>query len=730
MGINLVGIRFLHSRISFRSHFPESLVVVRHLYGNTSGIKRPVALFHASAQGHGTDFGSFLQVNHRLHVILVESNPASGLVVAVARHTVYQRSGTLKLVRLIDRLQQDDRLRRRLAERHAVTRNARVAFRTHGHHAQHTCRIDGQPVFILGRSSGRFRTVEGIVHRCLVDGACRYIQLTRFRVGSDVHIHIEDMRRVVPSLQLINPGQTSRAFQESLIILLLFRSTPLRFTKRSHTRQYHVLCLCHGRDIFRPEVRLHTGNELLFFRRKGRRHRFIAVHPFHRQIAADGQRFTVRILCLIIVEIQVRVRRHDDIVLLTGRFNATGFPSPRHHRGVRSQTAFQDFIPANHAASVLGEELLGFVYHVALQILFLRVLAVALDAQRLDTCLTLRTSLPLHLRTFVATHMDVFRREDVDDFRQHILDEPDGLVVTRTKHVVGNTPHAPHFIRTARTSQFRISRQRRLHVTRKVDFRNDRDIAFRRVSHDFPGLFLRIETAVRLAVILARVTSDHRLAAFGADFRQLGILLDFDTPSLVFRQMPVEAVDVMQGQHVDVRLDFIHAEHVAAHIEHHATVAEARRVVDFHRRQFHGSCPFMHRHRLAERLDAIEHTRFRRSGNLHLAVVHLQPVRFRRTGLQPQAEHDALFPVTFRYLQRDARLFLDKSRQELGVLLHLVIPCRIADSFPALQQERTLRCCRNLQRHGHHLIVSHCRRTVRTRGHQHSGKCQPHTIHF
>ena len=191
------------------------------------------------------------------------------------------------------------------------------------------------------------------------------------------------MRRVVPSLQLINLCQTSRAFQESLIILLLFRSTPLCFTKRSHTRQYHVLCLCHGRDIFRPEVRLHTGNELLFFRRKGRRHRFVAVHPFHRQIATDGQRFTVRILCLIIVEIQVRVRRHDDIVLLTSRFNTTGFPSPRHHRGIRSQTAFQDFIPANHAASVLGEELLCFMYHVALQILFLRVLAVALDASAL-----------------------------------------------------------------------------------------------------------------------------------------------------------------------------------------------------------------------------------------------------------------------------------------------------------------------------------------------------------
>ena len=149
------------------------------------------------------------------------------------------------------------------------TRNARVAFQDARIIMRSTCRINGQSVFILGRSSGRFRTVEGYstqAHRrwCLP----LHQLLARFRVGSDAFtLHIEDMRRVVPSLQLINLCQMSRAFQESLIILL-FRSTPLCFTSAA-IRGNTMYCAIWSGYIPSRGFQTHTGNELLFFPEKG-----------------------------------------------------------------------------------------------------------------------------------------------------------------------------------------------------------------------------------------------------------------------------------------------------------------------------------------------------------------------------------------------------------------------------------------------------------------------------
>ena len=114
----------------------------------------------------------------------------------------------------------------------------------------------------------------------------------------------------------------------------------------------------------------------------------------------------------------------------------------------------------------------------------------------------------------------------------------------------------------------------------QVYFGDDRDIALLGIFYDFFGLFLCIEAAIPGIVILSGVPADNGTVTPGANFRQLGILLYFDSPALVFGEVPVEGIHVVKCQQVYVFLYEFNGEKVAAHIEMHASVAEARLILD------------------------------------------------------------------------------------------------------------------------------------------------------
>ena len=134
-------------------------------------------------------------------------------------------------------------------------------------------------------------------------------------------------------------------------------------------------------NIFCPEISLYTFYILLFFRSKGSRHRLIAVHPFHRQITSDTERFILSIFSLIIIKI--------------------------HNCCIRSKSAFENLIPTDNLTSVIVQELLYMIDNETLQTFFLTMILIRFQAQRFDTCLTFRTFLPSYLRTFVTTYMDI-----------------------------------------------------------------------------------------------------------------------------------------------------------------------------------------------------------------------------------------------------------------------------------------------------------------------------------
>ena len=181
--------------------------------------------------------------------------------------------------------------------------------------------------------------------------------------------------------------------------------------------------------------------------------------------------------------------------------------------------------------------------------------------------------------------MDVFGREYVNDFGHDIFEELHGLFVADAQHIFEYAPTWAHFIRSTGTSHFGIGGQCGKHVSGQVYFGDDRDIALPGIFYDFFGLLLRIETAIPGVVILFGVPADNGTVAPGADFRQLGILLYFYSPALVFGEVPVEGIHIVKCQQVYVFLYELNGKEVAAHIEVHASVAEAGFILDAAGRQ-------------------------------------------------------------------------------------------------------------------------------------------------
>lgn len=117
-------------------------------------------------------------------------------------------------------------------------------------------------------------------------------------------------------------------------------------------------------------------------------------------------------------------------------------------------------------------------------------------------------------------------------------------------------------------------------VAREVDLGDDLDVAHGGVVDQTPHLLLREVTAVFLTPLAIYGPYGRIAAAEAAHLRQLGVRADFDAPALVVREVQVQFVDVVVGQQVDITLDSIGSDPRARHVEHHAPVGVARRILD------------------------------------------------------------------------------------------------------------------------------------------------------
>ena len=94
-----------------------------------------------------------------------------------------------------------------------------------------------------------------------------------------------------------------------------------------------------------------------------------------------------------------------------GRFDTAFHATPTHDSGIGSQSAFDDFIPADQLFPFLFQQAFHAVDKIALQFVFV------FQVLRFHTGLTARAFVPETFETFIPADMDIFVREEGGDFR-------------------------------------------------------------------------------------------------------------------------------------------------------------------------------------------------------------------------------------------------------------------------------------------------------------------------
>ena len=200
------------------------------------------------------------------------------------------------------------------------------------------------------------------------------------------------MLGVVASIALIQFHKGNQALGK-LLVIFLFRLRPLYFGQGCHTGQNHIFHLLGRWNVFSPKIGLCTQDVFgLFFVQFGSR--FKAVHFFYRQVSADGIRFILGLISLIVVKVAECVGGHHYVVAHLGGFDTSCTASPRHDCSVGGNVSFQNFIPADDLASLFVEVLLYACHTVALQTVFSRMFFVGFKSFSLDAGLALWTFLP------------------------------------------------------------------------------------------------------------------------------------------------------------------------------------------------------------------------------------------------------------------------------------------------------------------------------------------------
>ena len=112
------------------------------------------------------------------------------------------------------------------------------------------------------------------------------------------------------------------------------------------------------------------------------------------------------------------------------------------------------------------------------------------------------------------------------------------------------------------------------------DFGHDGDVAFCGVLDDFFGVLLGVEASVGFVFVLGGRIFEHGLATGGAYGGELWILFDFQAPALVFGEVPVEDVELVECEGIDVLLDCLFWHEVSTVVEHGTSPGESGDVFD------------------------------------------------------------------------------------------------------------------------------------------------------
>ena len=171
------------------------------------------------------------------------------------------------------------------------------------------------------------------------------------------------------------------------------------------------------------------------------------------------------------------------------------------------------------------------------------------------------------------------------------------------------------------TTQFGIGSHSGHHVSRHIHLGDNLNAALLGIGHNLAQVVEGVETAAAvLGVVVVfgavgGVVEAQRTAANGTDLGQARIFGNLNAPALVVGEMPVEAVEFVDGCHVNEFLHLFFCEEMARHVEHETAVAKGGAVLDGQT----GNGPFGpalahrsidgHGQELAQRLECVEETR-------------------------------------------------------------------------------------------------------------------------
>ena len=152
----------------------------------------------------------------------------------------------------------------------------------------------------------------------------------------------------VAHILLVEATQLIRQPAPEVVVAPDRRRRPDRLRKGQQTREHHVLGMLGSRDVLGPQLGLCAEYEFFLVLRDLLRHRLIGVGFFQRDEAADTERFEPRI-ALVVVEVGVLGRRHDDFVILARGLNTPLLTAPRHHDRAWRKASLQNLVPPDHA---------------------------------------------------------------------------------------------------------------------------------------------------------------------------------------------------------------------------------------------------------------------------------------------------------------------------------------------------------------------------------------------
>ena len=393
-----------------------------------------------------------------------------------------------------------------------------------------------------------------------------------------------------------------------------------------------------------PHVALHTQGVLRARTEVGQR--IVVVdggHTVHRTIAPSAAIHFVHVSFarrdLHPVEIEAVVGAHHALETVVGGHLFGGFvPTaavgqvPSHDEGLDFRGGF---LP--EVGFVLGDELIP--HHDFLVVLLLQVFGQGFHQPGLeffharellifDALAAQGVVLPAIGGTFVTAEVDVLAGEYFGHVAEHGLEEIDHFVVAHVEHVVRDTGGDAHFVLLfGQAREFGIGGQSGYHVTGHIDFGHDLDVASGGVGHDLTQIGQRVVHAATVFRVVEEPGVDtvvHKRTGATATHRsEFGIFGDLDAPALVVRQVPVQAVHLVEGEHIDDALHLRLVEEVARHVEHVAAVAEQGLVVDVESghtpigRGSGGAGKESGGQQLAERLQTVEETGARRSTDFY-----------------------------------------------------------------------------------------------------------------